>query len=445
MTSTVDRQQANQSHMRESRFDSSLSIFSTVALILLLWGFCWLKNNTSLRPPQIINVAFHEVAGLNANAGVFVDGVRVGIVDKIEWVESHRVIVRIRINSDRVSIPVGSSVSILTNGVVGAKYVEITMPPKLAGGRPKIPSDAVIDGVDPVRPELAINNLTIALSEIDFPNVRKNLEEDHDRVVLATDQLTALMKKSMPLIEKTIPLEERAIHLSDKLNKVTDKVSRLLDNPNISSDIKETAQQIRITMAHVQEVVKELNVTLTDGELRQDIIKTMDKLNQATVSVQGSMEILQSMSSDKELRGDIKQMLTDARDTMAKVDRIVSDPKFGTDLKETLVKSQDAIEHLDLAARQMNQMMNKRAPLLHMLFGRPGKLPKKKKSAKEVVKERLIEPSQKPKPITAPVNLKPVLPEPQSETVVPAVPVVPVAPMEPNTSDTSTVIPSGSH
>lgn len=396
MTTTVDRQQANQKQLRESRFDSSLSIFSTVALLLLLWGFCWLKNNTSLRPPQIINVAFHEVAGLNTNAGVFVDGVRVGIVDKIEWTQSRRVIVKIRINSDRVMIPTGSSVSILTNGVVGAKYVEITLP-KNARSLPAISNDVVIQGVDPVRPELAINNLTIALSEIDFQNVRKNLEEDHDRVVLATDQLTSIMRKSMPLIDKTIPLEERAIHLADKMNKISDKMSRLLDNPNLSGDIKETAQQIRVTMVHVQEVMKDLNVTLSDGELRQDIITTMDKLNQATNSVQQSMEIVQNMSADKELRGDMKQMLGDAREAMAKVDKIVTDPTFGVDLKKTLAKSRDAIEHLDTAAQQMNQMMDKRAPLLHMIFGRPGRMPKKKKAAKQVIKDRLITPSQRPK------------------------------------------------
>jgi hypothetical protein len=311
------------------------------------------------------------------------------------------------------------------------------MPPKLAGGRPTIPSDVVIDGIDPVRPELAINNLTIALSEIDFQNVRENLEEDHDRVVRATDQLTALMRKSMPLIEKTIPLEERAIRLADKMNKISDKLSKLLDNPNISSDIKETAQQVRITMAHVQEVVKELNVTLTDGDLRQDIITTMEKLNQATFNVQQSMEILQSMSSDKQLRGDMKQMLKDARDAMARVDRIVSDPNFGVELKETLAKSQDAIEHLDVAARQMNQIMDKRAPLLHMLFGRPGKIPKKRKSAKEVVKERLIEPSQQPKPITAPINLKPALPEPQADqnSGSPQFPVSPVLSVPPSVQE----------
>lgn len=420
MTATLDERQAQARPLRESRFDSSLSIFSTVALILLLYGFCWLKNNLSLTPPQLFTVAFHEVAGLSTNAGVFVDGVRVGIVDKIEWAETHRVLVKIRINSDRVVIPVGSKVSILTNGVVGAKYVEITMPPN---SRTLVPltKDVIVEGESPVRPELAVNNLAIALSEIDFPNVRKNLEEDHDRIVLMTDQLTDLMKKSTPLIERTIPLEEKATVLADKMNRMTDKVSKLLDDPNLSGDIKETAAQLRETMVHVRAVVDNLNLTLKDESLRKDIITTMDKLNQATASVQSSMHIIQNISGDKGLRDDMKVMLRDARNAMTKVDKIVTDPAFGTDLRDTLVQSQSAIKHLDLAAQQMNQMLGKRAPLMHMMFGKPGKLPKQKTqsqhmSIKDLLKRKPAQGESKlpaagdesKAPVIAPVTVPPV-------------------------------------
>lgn len=403
MTATLDDRQTQARPLRESRFDSSLSIFSTVALILLLYGFCWLKNNLSFTPPQIFTVAFHEVAGLSSNAGVYVDGVRVGIVDKIELVDTRKVLVRIRINSDSVVIPVGSKVSILTNGVVGAKYVEITMPPNSKTLAPAS-SNVIIEGEDPVRPELAVNNLAIALSEIDFPNVRKNLEEDHDRIVLMSDQLTSLMRRTAPLIERAVPLEEKAIVLADRLNRVSEKMSKLLDNPNVSSDIRETATQLRETMVHVRTVMDNLNRTLKDEDLRKDIDSTMDKLNQATASVQQSMEIVQNISDDKGLRNDMKVMLRDARDAMTKVDKIVTDPAFGSDLRDTLVKSQSAIENLDLAAQRMNQMLDKRSPLLHMLIGRPGKLSKEKQkknkhhSIMDMLKEKPAENEKKVEP-----------------------------------------------
>ncbi|MFX5510120.1 MlaD family protein, partial [Acinetobacter baumannii] len=51
-----------------------------IALILLLWGWSWLKNFTG-HPPQRFTVTFHDIAGLNTNAPVNINGVRVGIVE----------------------------------------------------------------------------------------------------------------------------------------------------------------------------------------------------------------------------------------------------------------------------------------------------------------------------------------------------------------------------
>lgn len=354
--------------------DGSLGVFASVALLLLLWGFCWLKNYSSFTQPQFIHVKFHEVAGLNDNAGVFVDGVRVGIVDEIKWLARRTVVITIRINSDRVVVPSGSKFSILTNGVVGAKYVEITLPED-TDGRP-VNDKQVVIGEDPVRPELAVNNLAIGLSEINFKQVRKRIAEDHDRLVTTTDQINGLVKKSYPLIDQTLPLERKAIVLADQMNRMTQKLSKLVDNPKFSGDLKETAIQIRITMEHVQEVMKQVNTTLGDKSLRNDIYATLEQLNQATASMEKSMEIVHNMSADGQLRGDIKQMLKDARVAMTKVDKIVSDPNFGVDLKETLAKARSAVGHIDTAAQQMNQILNKRSPLLHMLIGRPGKINK---------------------------------------------------------------------
>ena len=131
--------------------DVSLGIFTVVSLILLLWGFCWLKSYSSLTPPQRINVIFQEIAGLNENAAVYVDGVRVGMVDKMQWQEQHRVLVRLRINHSTLKVPIGSKFEILTNGIVGAKYVQIDLPPKQPDQKspPLLTDEAIVRGEDP--------------------------------------------------------------------------------------------------------------------------------------------------------------------------------------------------------------------------------------------------------------------------------------------------------
>jgi ABC-type transporter Mla subunit MlaD len=391
MTASLkDNQETQITEKKAASFDGSLGVFGTVALILLLWGFCWLKSYSSFRIPQYVHVMFHEVAGLSTNAGVFVDGVRVGIVDKIDWKQRKNVLVTIRINSARVNIPEGSKFVILTNGIVGAKYVEICLPTKSESGK-LIDDKEVVMGEDPVRPELAVNNIAIGLSDINFTELRHTVAEDHKRLIGATDQIHTLVDKTFPLIDRTLPLEKKADLLADDLSKITKKLSKLVDNPNFSGDLKETATQIRETMVHVQEVVNQVNTTLTDKSVRNDVYATLAQLNQATTSMEKSMEVVQSMSADGQLRGDLKQMLKDARLAMTKVDKIVSDPEFGLDLKKTLIKTRAAVDNVDTVSLQMKQILNKRSPLLHMIFGRPGKV------SKADLKKNDVEAAGKPK------------------------------------------------
>ncbi|MDZ4834814.1 MAG: MlaD family protein [Candidatus Melainabacteria bacterium] len=394
MTATVkDPRDITVQEDRAPSSDGALGVFATVALLLLLWGYCWLKNYQSFSFPQYINVKFHEVAGLTDNAGVFVDGVRIGIVEKIQWQEPRDVRVKLRINSDRVSVPIGSKFSIMTNGVVGARYIEIDMPKETNGLQP-LNANEVVLGQDPVRPELAVNNIAMGLADIDFKELRETVSEDHDRLVHAANQVDKMVNKAYPIMDETLPLQRKASVLADDLRTITNKLSKLIDNPKFSSDLKETASQIRQTMVHVQDVMTQVNTMVADKGLRNDIYGSLEQLNKASTSMEKSMGIIQSMSDDGELRSDLKVMLKDARTTMTKVDKIVTDPEFGVDLKKTLVKARSAIAHVDDTAKQLNQILGKRAPLLHMLFGRPGKLKKQDKSSaalpdsKEALKEK---------------------------------------------------------
>lgn len=354
--------------------DGTLGLFTVIAVILLVWGFCWFKSYSSLRVPQKVSVLFKEVAGLNVNAAVYVDGVRVGIVDSLHWQGEHKVLVRIRINAPEISVPQGSKFVILTNGIVGAKYVEIQFPDREEGAPPVPPisEDAVVLGEDPVRPEIAVNNIAIGLSKIDMEQLSHNFEADRARLVLAADQLAILGKKTMPVVDKALPLADELLGLTREIGKLTGRTNKFLDNPKLPSDLKETAEKARETMDSAQKVVHEVSTTLKDASLRKDLLSTVDKLSKAAESVQNSVERIERLAGDRELRGDLKDMLAQAKNTLSKVDDVLNTPGFKGDLKKTLIQAKDAVEHADLAARQLNQILNQRFPLVKMMIGRPG-------------------------------------------------------------------------
>ncbi len=381
--------------------DGSLGIFTVLAVIFLLWGYLWFKGTGILGATQTINILFHEVAQLNDNADVFLDGIRVGMVDKILWLNERHVLVRIQITNRKVVIPQGATYRILTNGIVGAKYIEIDVPhpPDIRAGLPALPDEAEVEGLDPARPELAINKLVIALSNVDPQKLVKNYEEDRIRLVRAADQLSILAVKTMPVVDNALPLERDLTEIAHDLKKVSRKVSNLLDDPNFTNDLKITTTKLKETAESVQTTVRDINSTLKDKALRQDLLSALKNLNDATEHVQNSVSAVEKMSKDLKLRTDVKDILLQARKTLDKVDALFSRPSFGSDLKETLTSTRAAIGHLDAVARQLNQILDKRAPIMHLMFGRPGQLkdpkindPKSKDSKQKDSKQKNKQP-----------------------------------------------------
>jgi ABC-type transporter Mla subunit MlaD len=385
MTMTRTQQQSS----AEIISDGSLGLFTVISIVLLLWGALWLRDNYHMHAPRFINVYFHDIAQLSDSANVFMDGVRVGTVEKLHWQGDHRVMVQLRITNYRVRLPVGSHFDILNNGIVGAKYVEIIVPdhkpqdPEL----PELASNCTVEGEDPVRPELALNNLVVGLSRIDTVQLGKNFDSDRARLCRAADQLAMLADKSMPVVEGALPLEHDLHQLTTETTKVTQHLNHFIDNPKLSSDLKDTVQMAKDTVETVKATMHELDTTLKDKDLRADIIAALNALHHSTQELERTVKVVQSITGDQKMRDDVKGILDRANIGLTKVDKLFKSPGYGSDLKETLTSTREAIGHIDLAARQLNQILDKRAPLMHLMLGRPGLIKEIKESKPKAKKK----------------------------------------------------------
>ncbi|MCC7529959.1 MAG: MCE family protein, partial [Candidatus Melainabacteria bacterium] len=141
-------------------FEWRVGFFAFVAFLLLAFGWGWLKS-FSMEAPQRFGVKFSDVAGLANNAPVNLNGVRVGVVEKIDLRGKSDVVAHLKITTKDVPITEGSKVTIQTLGLVGAKYVEINLPEIKEGEAAPavIPTDSIIEGENPVRTELYLNKI----------------------------------------------------------------------------------------------------------------------------------------------------------------------------------------------------------------------------------------------------------------------------------------------
>jgi ABC-type transporter Mla subunit MlaD len=352
--------------------DGFAGVFVLVAVLLLLAGWMWLKNYSPLHPPQRFSVTFHNVAGLISNAIVNVNGVKVGDVEDLKLAGKDKVVVKIKITKDTV-IPVGSHFDILSNGVVGAKYVEITLPQentdqKLAA----LDENSVVEGNDPVRVEVVVSKVAKQFEDFDFRDAHERVNQHMEQFARAADSVTELTKKLSPAANHAVEVENKIGDLATDMRGTTRRVNRLLDNPELSSDLKQTALHVRETAVSINKTMHELNETLANKPLRADLLEAMDRLNQSTIHIQQSVESVQKITGDQTLRTDIKQIIANVNQTMDKADRMLSRPGFGTDMRGTLGEVRGTVRHLDLAARQLNAILGQKHPLVHLIFGQPG-------------------------------------------------------------------------
>lgn len=379
--------------------DGRAGIFTVIALFLLLCGWMWLKSYSWVHAPQRFSVLFHHVAGLNNNAAASVNGVRVGSVEKMQLQGHDKVLVGLKINGEDVVIPQGAKFSILPSGLVGAKYVEIALPVQNEGEKiAALNEKSVVVGEDPVRVELVMNKIATDLQDFDLRASEARLNRHMASFARAADKVSAITDQLSPAASNARDVERKIGDLAIEMKGTSHRLNRLLDNPMLSSDLKQTAQKAKETAESIRITMHELNTTLADKPLRQDLLDAMGRLNDSTIHVQKSVEAVQQITGDKDLRADVRRILTQVNDSMDKADRLLGKPGFGSDLKGTLSEVRQTIGHLDLAAVQINQILDKKHPLVHLLFGRPGSIKDARKVEQEemTAKSERVENAQKP-------------------------------------------------
>lgn len=381
-----------------------VGLFTFFAFMIFMYGQAWLKQFSIMHPPQKITVQFHDVAGLANNAPVNINGVRVGTVEKIDLEGKGRVLCRLKIKTEEATVPQGSTFTIQTLGLVGAKYIEITLPEEKPGEepRPPIDPDTVVVGDDPVRVELVMNkiatNLNSMITRLSNETTQSGLEDalrTSGETIKNINEAALKLNKNMDKVsEVTASVKTTSDRfgkvamsadgfftrgqdavgsvkdLSRSWQKTSTKVNVILDDPKLGGDIKETIRMAQNTAETIRNTMNELNGTLKDKDLRTDILTALDRVRTSTDNISKSMNELSKLSNNGELRADLKDIVHNAKDAVAKVEGIMAEPEFKSDLRKTIRKVEDAATSVDVAANQMHQILGRRGPLWGMMFGK---------------------------------------------------------------------------
>lgn len=129
--------------MGNSRVEIFVGIFLIIGFLAFGWlalqlgEVAWLTGSKT----YMINAEFNNISGVKAGADVQIAGVTVGKVRQLELNKENQAVVGMQVNRE-VIIPIDSVASVKSQGIIGDKYIQITL-----GGDESLykPGETIVD------------------------------------------------------------------------------------------------------------------------------------------------------------------------------------------------------------------------------------------------------------------------------------------------------------
>lgn len=255
----------NIKHLREIK----VGIVAVVCLVLLYFGFNFLKGFNIFSIVDHYQGVYTELKGLTAQAPVYIRGYKVGQVDAIryDFSKDSSFVVSISINRD-IDLPQGTTMDLVADGLLGGSAIALSLPTRAEGPMYKegamLPTQIVPGLIDNIQAGLLGDlDSTIVVAKTLIANVNAQLADDH-------------LKHSLENIDKLsgdLTVTSRSLKdlMSNRVPGIVDNLDTTLANIEvISRDIREA--DLKATVARVDTAVDQVNVLLaearsTDGTL----------------------------------------------------------------------------------------------------------------------------------------------------------------------------------
>lgn len=266
-----------------------IGIMVTAALTILGILIIAASGNFLLQKGYTIKVYFDYVSGLDSGAPVRLAGMEVGEVKDLVLVDK-KIEVILKLKST-AKIRSDSIITINSLGIVGEKYVEITM--GTSQGKILEPG-SVVQGVNPVNVEQILSRTEAVVYKtekiITFMDKMLGGEEtwiELDKAIRNTTIFTATLNELLAENKEDIGATIKDLHsISASLKGI------IKENKD---DFRTTNEKLKQTMIQFQQISLQLNKTIAELNntvvgTKKEINNTFTELNQTIDSIQGILQ-----------------------------------------------------------------------------------------------------------------------------------------------------------
>lgn len=256
--------------MRYSR-EVKTAVLAIVAILILLFGYSFLKGENLLAKNRIFYAEYNDVEGLSPSSDVTINGLKVGQVSSIKFKDnSGTLVVSFTVKND-FKFSKSSKVNIYGGSIIGGKSLAIVpvyeksvawaeSGDTLKGAKEEGIMELVNDKLTPLQNKLentivSADSMLTAITEILDDSTRnnirttfKNLDATVSSFKVTADELQGIVKGNSEKLDRTFTnLDE----MSTNFNKFSDTLSNM--------NINEITNDLEDVIADFEEISNKLN------------------------------------------------------------------------------------------------------------------------------------------------------------------------------------------
>lgn len=285
----------------------------TLALLTLFVTVFFAGNIQTLFSPKVqIKAEIKDVRGLRKGSPVWISGIEIGSVKSIDLNPEYGTLVTMSINKDAVKfIKKDSQASVLTMGLLGDKYVEIS-----DGGSAQaepIKSGEVIKGTT----QLEIQDIVNASSE-------------------SIQKVTEFMDKFGNFIEK--------------IEKGEGTVAKFLTDPSIYNNLRETTKTLSGIVKDFKESEGTMKLLMKDPSLYNKLLNTTSSLEEFSGKLNKGQGTLKRLAEDQQLYENLNTASKQLSLILERIDSgegvagsLVKDKELDREMKDTLIELKTSV------------------------------------------------------------------------------------------------------
>jgi phospholipid/cholesterol/gamma-HCH transport system substrate-binding protein len=298
-----------QKQLRWSKLRVGLVI--TLALLTLFITVFFAGNIEDILAPKVeLKAQIQDAKGLRKGAPVWISGTEVGAVNRIELNPAYGTIVTISVKESALPfIRKDSQATVLTMGLLGDKYIELTIGSSQAG-------------------QVSPGEMLKGATQIELQDV---------------------VETSARSIEKMTEFVKRLDSLAEKIEKGGGTIGRLVNDPAIYDNLRDTTKTLSQVLEDIKKSQGTLKKLLEDPALYNKMLSASSSLEDFSKTLNQSSGTLKKLAEDPQLYDNLNKATQKLSSILEKVDK-------GEGVAGALLKDEELVRELKETIRELKEL-----------------------------------------------------------------------------------------